>query len=263
MKWISNLFSGYARTVHFVAICALGLALILGGPKVTENAGGIAIAAFYYPFAKLKNSIEGLVGIAEQNAQCERTLIEMTQSLNRLEEMEREIERLRSVLNFDPPPGYDLLQARVLSVSGPVGPVSAVINRGSDDGVEVGMSVINQQGLVGRIVLVFRNVATVELLTDPTHRVAARVAESREMGIVRYRSREGMMLDNFPIQGAVEIGNQVVSSGLGGIYPPGLVIGTVRSVERPPEDPFCRVLLDAAANFNTLEELFILKERRL
>ena len=78
------------------------------------------------------------------------------------------------------------------------------------------------------------------------------------MGIVKYRFGEGLILDNFPIQGNIVEGDVVVSSGLGGIYPAGLVVGTVATVEREEDEAFCRVRLHPAANFSSIEELFIL-----
>ncbi len=262
MRRISNLVTGYIRTIHLAAILVLSLVLIFGGHRVTSVVGGATVIVFYYPFAKLKSTIAGLIGVADENQRLQLALREATLRLTRLQEIDRENERLRGILNFDPPPDYELLQARVISVSGTTAPVSAVINRGQGDSVLVDMPIINQQGLIGRVVSVFEDIATVQLLTDPTHRLAARVAESREMGIVKYRTIEGMILDNFPVQGTIGVGNQILSSGLGGVYPAGLVVGEVRAVERPEEDPFCRVWIEPAANFNSLEELFILKARR-
>ena len=62
-----------------------------------------------------------------------------------------------------------------------------------------------------------------------------------------------------PIQGSINVGDTVLSSGLGGIYPPGLIVGFVESVERPEEEPFCEVRLKPAPDFRSLEELFILR----
>jgi rod shape-determining protein MreC len=96
-------------------------------------------------------------------------------------------------------------------------------------------------------------------LTDPVNRVAVRVADSREMGIARFTTRVGMILDNFPIQGDIKVNDRILSSGLGGVYPPGLLVGQVSRVERPAESPFCEVWIDATANFNSLEEMFLLR----
>ena len=263
MKWISNLVSGYVRTFHFVIICILVSALVAGGPQVTSLTSGAIVQVFYYPFSLLRNTAIDLIRVNEDNQRLRHALTETTLQLNRFNEIERENERLRGILDYEPPPGYDLFQARVLSVSGVTGQVSAEINRGARDSIRVNMPVINEQGLIGRIIEVSETVSQVQLLTDPTHRVAARVAESREMGIVRYRNREGLLLDNFLIQGEIKVGEQVLSSGLGGIYPAGLVIGVVGSVERPEEATFCRVVIKPAVNFSSIEELFVLRVHEL
>lgn len=262
MKWISTLVSGYVRTANFVVVCVVSVLVTLGGPPVSTLISGTLQTVFYYPFAKLKMTVTHITGLAEENERLQLALREATLQLSNVAEVRRENQRLRSVLNFEPPPSYSLLQARVMSVSGTSAPVSAMINRGSRSGVAPGMPIINQYGLIGRVVSVFENVSTIELLTDPGHRVAARVAETREMGIVKYHPWEGMVLDNFPAEGKIAEGNEIISSGLGGTYPAGLLIGTVRSAERMVDEPFCRVLLNPAVDFNSIEELFVLMERR-
>ena len=259
MKWISNLVSGYIRTFHFVIICLLVLALVVGNSTVSDKTREYIVIVFHNPFSWLQNTVVDLIRVADDNKRLRQSLQEITLKLNRYDEIERANERLHDILNNKLPFGYDLFQGRVLSVSGTVGLVSAVINLGARDSIQVNMPVVNQQGLIGRVVDVFESKSLVQLLTDPTHRVAARVAASREMGIVKYRNREGMLLDNFPIQGKIEVGDQILSSGLGGIYPAGLVIGLVSSVERPEEETFCRVVINPAVNFNSIEELFVLR----
>lgn len=258
MRWISNLFSRYWRNVHFISVLLLSLLLILGGRQVTSLVSGAITTVFYVPFAEIKNTVLALSSVNEENARLQLALVQATARMVQLEEMERENARLRAVLGFTPPEHYSLLPAEVISVTGDHVSLAAVINRGSNDSVWVDQPLINEQGLIGRVVSVAPNSATVQLLTDPKARVAVRVAESREMGIVKYRIPDGMILDNFPIQGSIKEGDLIISSGLGGIYPPGLVVGTVTSVERPEEEPFCNVRLQPAANFNSLEELFIL-----
>jgi rod shape-determining protein MreC len=260
MKWISNLVSGYVRTINLVTICLFSLALIGGGPDIRSVVNAAVVTVFYYPFSKFKNTVIDLTRVADDNRRLQQALGEAGLKLSRLAEIERENERLRGILNFEPPAGYTLLQARVLSVSGTTTPVSAIINRGRNDSVTVDMAVINEQGLIGRVVSVFDEGAIIQLLTDPSHRVAARVARSREMGIVKYRAGDGMQLDNFPIQGSIKEDDLIVSSGLGGIFPAGLAVGTVTSVERSEEEPFCDIRLEPAATFNSVEELFILQE---
>ncbi len=259
MKWISNLSGRFGRNVHLIAVLVLCLVLIFGGHRVTSLVSGATINIFYYPFFKVKNTVTELSAVNAENSRLQLALVEASVRLSRLEEAERENARLRTVLGFDPPAGYSLLPARIISVAGGVVPTAAVINRGARDSICVDQPLINEQGLFGRVVSVSSDVSTVQLLTDPAHRVAVRVAGSREMGIVKYQHGRGMVLANFPVQGSIEVGDLIVSSGLGGIYPPGLAVGTVTSVVRPEEEPFCQVCLASAANFNSLEEVFILR----
>jgi rod shape-determining protein MreC len=261
MKWISDLFSGHWRAINLFSILALCLVLILGGSQVTSLVSGAIVTSFYYPFFKVESSVSELVSVRETNERLLKQLVETTMQVERLEEAERENTRLRAILGFEPPAGYTLLQARVISVTGEKLPIAAEINRGARDSVMVDQALINEFGLIGRVVSVFENVSTVQLLTDPANRVAVRVAnaDSREMGIVKYRTFEGMFLDNLPIQSSIRVGDTVISSGLGGLYPPGLRVGVVESVERPEEEPFCTVHLAPAANFSSLEELFLLR----
>ncbi|HUV30996.1 MAG TPA: rod shape-determining protein MreC [Acidobacteriota bacterium] len=259
MKWISGTLSRHWRNVHFIAVIVLSALLTFGSQRFNGYVSQTALVVFYQPFAKIKRSVEELSAVNAENHRLRQSLVEASLRLSELEEMKLENIRLRSVLGFEPPPGYKLLPARVLSVSGERMPVSAVINRGYHDSVFVDQTLINQEGLIGRIVAVMPDNATVQLLTDPANRTAVRVTSSREMGIVKYVASEGMILDNFPIQGQISEGELVISSGLGGIYPAGLVVGTVASIRRPEDEPFCKVRLTPAANFSSLEELFILR----
>lgn len=259
MKWISNLFGRHWHTVHFVSIVVLCLVLIFGGRKVQSFVAGIVHAGFHYPFALARSTVVDLSTANAEKERLQELLVEASRKLSGLDEIERENRRLRMVLGFDPPAGYSLLPTKVVSVMGGAIPISAVINRGEHDTIVTDQPLINEQGLIGRIRTVSSDYATVQLLTDPAHRVAVRVANSREMGIVKYRTGEGLTLDNLPVQADISEGDLIISSGLGGIYPPGLVVGTVESVVRPEDRPFCEVRLKSAVNFNSLEEMFILR----
>ncbi len=246
------------RIVHLAVILIFVAALILELPNVNQLIGGAIIDTAYSPFSKIRWTVRDLIGTNEENRLLRDSLAEASLRVVALEEAERENFRLRSILGFEPPPGYRLLPARVISVTGEPLPVSAAINMGIKDSVQVNHPVINQVGLVGRVQEVMPGYAKVQLLTDPLNRVAGRVATSREMGIVRYLPSEGMILDDFPNQGAIQAGDTILSSGLGGIYPPGLRVGIVSNVRRPENKPYSLINLEPAVSFRTIEELFIL-----
>ena len=259
MNWISSLFPRHWRLINLSIISVLSLILIIRLPVVNDFVSQAVRSTLYYPFFYVEKEVSGLAATAEENEQLRSALMETTLQVELCEETSRENLRLRSILGFEPPVAYSLLPTKVISIEGGSYPVSVVINRGSTDDIGIDLSVINQQGLVGRITWTGDNVSHVQLLTDPANRVAARIADTREMGIVKTEPDGRMILDNFPIQGQIQIGDTVVSSGLGGVYPAGLVVGTVSNVNFPEEEPFADVDLRPAANFYSIEELFILK----
>ncbi len=260
MNWFTNLFARHWRNVHLSVISVFIVILIVGQSTVNPFLRQITVGTFYWPFASIKNAYLEYRSVAAENKNLREKLVETSTTLAMYEEAARENVRLRSVLGFEPPPGYSLIPAEIVSISGEYIPISAVINKGSRDSLKIDLPVINQQGLIGRISSVSANTAVVQLLTDPSNRVAARVAESREMGIIKYSAVNGMMLDNFPIGGDIKVGDLLLSSGLGGVYPSGLKVGTIDEVELPEHEVFAKVKVKPAVNFYSIDELFILKE---
>ena len=261
MRWISNLFSRHWRKVHYLVALLLGIVLLSPEFGVSNLASEVVLRGLYYPFFKIHNTLRDLIRVDAENMRLRAEMVDTKVRLTMLEEAGRENIRLRSILGFETPLGYTLLPAEVTTVNGVRIPTSAVINRGAIDGISVGEPIISEEGLVGRVVSVSSTFATVQLLTDPTSRVAVRVSESREMGIAKYIMTKGLIVDNVPTRGDVKPGDQILSSGMGGVYPAGLVVGTVIAVERPENDPFCEVRLAPAADFNSLDELFVLRAK--
>ena len=133
------------------------------------------------------------------------------------------------------------------------------ISAGSAAGVMRNQAVVTADGLVGRIdgVPGSRN-SIVSLLNDPSNAVAAVVERSRVQGVFQYVGGTGRLLH--VLQAAdVDIGDVVKSSGLGGIYPEGLMIGRVVSVADDPDGVTRMVVVETSAALDRLEEVFVLR----
>lgn len=259
MNKISNLFVKHWRNIHFGSVLCLLVIIFAAQSFVAEYINRPVFLVFYSPFANLKQAYVDFKDISDENNRLSQALIEIRLAVSISEEAAMENARLRSVLGFEPPPSYTLLPAEIITIVSDYLPTSVVINRGLNDSLEVDQPVINQAGLIGRISELSTDVSVVQLLTDPSSRVAARSATSREMGIIKYSAAKGMILDNFPIQGTINVGDKIVSSGLGGVYPAGLTIGIVSEVSKTELGPFYNISVSPAADFYSIEELFILK----
>jgi rod shape-determining protein MreC len=260
VTWISSVFARYWRNVHVAVLAALAIVLILRTADLNGLASRAIVGSFYYPFFRIRTAAFEFVGMSDENRRLNRALVEASLKLSQLDEVRRENLRLAEIMDFQPATGYGLIPARVISVTGIRLPVGAMINRGSAEGVKFNQPIINQFGLIGRVANVEAHTAAIQLLSDPTNRVAVRLSQSREGGIVKYDLSRGFMMDNFPTAGTISEGDTVVSSGLGGVFPPGLMVGRVVTIERPIDIPFCHVMIEPMANFNALEEVFVLKE---
>ena len=138
---------------------------------------------------------------------------------------------------------------------------SVLLDRGSDDGVRSGMPVISEHGLAGLVVATSGSAAKVMLLLDRQTAFDGTVQRSRSRGIVRGSGEESLVFEFVARDADVLPGDLVITSGLDGVHPKGLLVGTVRSVE-PPGHGLLRVAeLEPAVDFGRLEQVFVMLRR--
>ncbi len=188
-----------------------------------------------------------------------RRVMELELELARLREAERENDRLRAMLGYEPPIRYRTVPARVVGLDrDPIRGV-AWINVGSRQGVAPGEAVVSVEGLVGVVEKVSPRTSRIRLLRNENSPVSVRDTRSRVLGIVEWDPGEGRLrVSKAPLQSDVAVGDTLISSGLGGVFPPGLPVGTVAEVRDSPERLLKDIRLDPFASFFRLEETFVL-----
>ena len=133
-----------------------------------------------------------------------------------------------------------------------------IINRGSDDGIRRGMPVVTQQGLVGRIAAVTATAARVQLITDSGSTVNVRLQPTNTQAMLLGSLTGELSVDMIPQDVTVQTGELVVTSGLGGGYPPNLLVGQVTGIRSREQDLFQRATLQSVVDFSQLEILLII-----
>ena len=193
--------------------------------------------------------------LAELQATVDRLMIENV----RLREAEIENTNLRELLQFKlANPSYDMLAAEVIGHDPNNLLHYLTIDRGSEDGLAVGMPVVTARGLVGRIDEVFPRTATVMLLTDPVSTVSALIQSSRATGMVQGEGRRGLTMRFVEQSEPVEKDDVVLTSGLGGTFPKRLVIGQVVSVRRSDVEMFLEITVQSAVDFDRVESVLVI-----
>jgi rod shape-determining protein MreC len=182
-----------------------------------------------------------------------------------LRDVEHEVNRLRHALNYRERSVFKLIPAEVLTRDSSTWWRTVTINRGKQDAVGSDMPVATDEGLVGKITTVSDNISIVLLVSDENCKVAASVEGTREQGIVSgERVTTGLtpVLDlNFlSKQADLKPGQKVYTSGVGGVFPSGLLIGVVKSFRVRELDG--QAQLTPAVDLSHLEDVFVVTGRR-
>ncbi len=135
------------------------------------------------------------------------------------------------------------------------------INRGSSDGVEKGMPVVTVEGVVGQVLTSSPNYSKVLLATDPNSAIDVITQKTRVQGIVKGLGREAFALHYVLKSAVVEKDDYVLTSGLGGVFPKGLMVGTVSGIKKSRRGMFQDIEIEPAVDFSQLEYLIIIMKK--
>lgn len=255
-------------------IITLVLSLVCLGIYGSEGAEGplhrvqATVAGLVAPLqlagAPLGSAVEGAEQAAEEQGADEETLAalraqnaELTQALTQAEEYRLEAQRLQALLNLKDTYEIDGVAARVIGRSTDAWNQTITLDVGTANGVETGLTVMGPYGVIGQVISVSAGNCRVRLLTDPQSGAAALVQQSRAEGIVR-GSLDGLLyLENIGADVNIQVGDVVLTSGLGGSYTRGLLIGTVARVEGSAGNDSRRIVVAPNDSVTLLQEALV------
>jgi rod shape-determining protein MreC len=191
-------------------------------------------------------------------ADLEAALALYQSELVELREINSDYERLADLLEYRTGArGQETISADVIGVDAGSGLRTIAINRGTRDGIAVGMPVVTGQGLVGRVIQVSANASRIMLVTEPSSSVSARLQSTRVEGAVVGQASGNLIMQLIPLDSTVREGDLVLTSGLGGNFPPDIVVGQVTSVGTAREGLYQEAQVRSLINFDTLEFVLI------
>jgi rod shape-determining protein MreC len=199
-----------------------------------------------------------LVGIEEENKNLKNKINELKAALILYQEGYLEAQRLRKLLDLKDDYSYYFVSARVIGKEQAALSKTILINKGAVHGLKNGMPVIAPPGLIGRLVDVSWHVSKVLLFIDENSNVGAIVQRTRTQGIISGAGHRGLILKYISKTQDVKEGDVIVSSGMGGVFPKGLLIGQVSHVDRQDASLFLKINVAPFVDFSKLEEILIL-----
>lgn len=175
-----------------------------------------------------------------------------------LEEAEQTAKRLQDLLDIQDSYSLQSKGARIISGSSDSWTSTVTINLGSVSGLTVGMPVMASNGVIGQIISCGPTSSVVRLITDENSSVSAMIQSSRAQGMLNGSATGQITLDLISTSQNVQVGDLVVTSGLGGVFPKGLPLGRVSNVDNTPGSLYLEVTVDAFASTENYEEVIVI-----
>jgi rod shape-determining protein MreC len=262
------------RSIRDIAIVLLliggGLLILFSSPKESEP--GIVSRVVYTALrpvqqviftvhSRVTNLWKGYIALTNVRAE-NQTLTEEIRRLRRenavLQSKESENRRLAKLLDLKTRYEYPSLVAQVVGEDATGWYKSIFVNRGSEDGVGCDMAVTVAQGIVGRVVKTTHDMSRVLLLTDPNLSVDCRVARTRDRGLLSGSLERGCILRYINLKSGIAAGDEVVTSGLDGVFPRGLPVGKIEKVRKGAQGLFLEALVTPAVDLSEIEEVLVI-----
>ena len=199
-----------------------------------------------------------LRSLRDENLRLQREAAILQRRISQLEEQALETQRLQGLLGMQEMSRANYLAARVVGKDATNWFKTILIDRGSRAGLRRNQPVVAPDGVVGRIVEVTPSAAKVQLITDPVSAAGGLIQRTRVTGIVSGNLGAGLKVRYLPLLADVAVGDEVITSGMGGVFPKGVPLGRVIAVERRSGALFQEATLAPKVDLARLEEVLIL-----
>lgn len=230
--------------------------LVVLGPAQT------ALARMSDAVARLWRLYTDIGRLRIENTRLREDVERLSQEIARLREQAQATQRLERLLDFRAATGGRAIGARLIGRDTSQWFAVILVDRGSRDGVRRNDPVVAAEGLVGRVLTVSPTTSQVLLITDARSAVGVVLQQSREAGVVEGQGQAVVRLKYLSRAREVTIGSMVITSGLTGLFPRGLPVGTVVSLVREQGALYQEALVAPVVNLDRLEEVLILAEGR-
>jgi rod shape-determining protein MreC len=259
------------QTITFILIVIGIIALALGGYLAPLS--GLTFSPFvqaqtwvssrYLAVRDFLTAPRDLASLRQENQQLESEVASLQAQVVELEQEIADMQVLSALVDFargNPQNRY--LAASVIGRDPSPFLKYLIINRGSDDSLRRGMPVVTSQGLVGRIAKVTASASSIQLITDPNSIVNVTLQPSEAEAALEGSITGDLGLNLIPQDAEVQPGDLVLTSGLGGVFPPNILIGQVTGVRSRATDIFQRASVQPVVDFTQLDIVLVISSFR-
>lgn len=206
---------------------------------------------------RIAHNLASRSAILKQNEALQREHLLLNARLQKLVALEAENRRIRSLLQSSRKLEERMLIAEIVATSPDPYRHYLKLNKGSTEGVFVGQALVDANGIMGQITEVFPLTSVALLITDPNHGIPVEIARNGLRTIAHGEGGGGLSLPYLPSNADIQSGDQLVSSGLGGRFPPGYPVGTVTAINHQAGEHFLNISATPAAHMDRGREVLL------
>ena len=257
MQILSFLFEKHLdKTVLAVAVAASIFLLSLSEENQLQAAKGVK-SVLLGPVSRVEAYFSTIEELRDENRELERIAVSLYHERERLRQFGEERNRLRELIGLREDSFHEFLPCEVIARSSNRSNNFVVVDRGGGEGVKAGMAVVGYRGLVGRVSRVYPECSDVLLLSNRSVSVSCQNKRSRTIGMLEWERENQFRLDYIGKEEDVRMGDTLLTSGLGRLFPKGFPVATVFQVTDERGGLSKKVRATCMTDLNTLEELFI------
>ncbi|MBM4158126.1 MAG: rod shape-determining protein MreC [Ignavibacteria bacterium] len=259
LKKIGNLISEFKEYLILIFLVIISLILIFSNDNTQIRFfRAIAISSFGTVQSGL-SAIPNVFDLQTENKILRETNIRLANEVSELKESRLQNQRLLKLLNFKEKSNLDVISAKIVHKTLIQTRNTLTLDVGESDNVKVGMPVITDAGLVGRIISASLNYSICQIIYNKDLKVSVKTRRSRVDGILNYEGPGVISVSNVPKSADVVVGDLFITSEYSNNFPAGIPVGIVTESGNL-DNLFKKVIIEPAVNFRDVEEVFILKK---
>ncbi|MBD3421239.1 MAG: rod shape-determining protein MreC [Chitinivibrionales bacterium] len=258
MHWILQFIVENRNISSLFLTVVLSLWMLSSNQERQNRISQALLVSIFYPFQYSLNLTSNIKNIFAENKQLRAEVTHLSTRVAELEQAAKENERLKKMLGMEDDFEYALEPARVVVRNPSHQLKSIVISAGKKHRLQRYMPVIHKSGVVGKIIHPMHGISMVQLLKDPACRTSVMFVRTRTAGILETDNGEDFFI-LCRTHADIRVSDTVKTSGLGGVFPKGLLVGEVIAIKDDQEPLFKRVYIKPFVDFSHLEEVFVIK----
>jgi len=262
------------KTKSIVIIIAVILVILASLPLSISQDIRIKLIDISSPFIKISSTVFDSISsfnlwagdifkASAENKRLHRKLIRLSAELNNLKETKSENQRLQKLLGIKPSIRYKSISCRIIARNAGTWFKSLIIDRGTKSGIRPNMPVISAEGVIGRTITCGKNASTVLLVTDVNSSIGGIIQNTRTPGLVEGQGTNECIFTYISKKADMPSGSYVVTSGLGAIFPKGLLIGETGKVNMDSQNLYKTAKIKLSADIDRLEEVTVIERPAL